>query len=286
MSTFTRISIRRRTPRWDDEPATAADALDLWSFGAAAANVVMQLAAPPVGHGVLESTVESGQLMRHPWKRARTTLSYISVALLGSDADRVSYRAAVDTAHRPVHSGPDSPVQYNAFDPDLQLWVAAAIFVGLEDCYQLLRGELSAEAAEVFYRSAFPLGTTLQVREEQWPPTRADFDRYWDQACASIQIDEPVRDYLQDLIALRMLPWVLRPGWAQLLRFLTTGFLAPVFRDALGLAWSARRQWCFERLFLLVALGNRFLPKFIRQAPGYLLLFDVKLRLRRGAPLI
>lgn len=105
----TRIGIRRRTARWDERPAVLGDGLDFWSTAAAAANVVMQLARPGVGHGVLESPVESGQLMRHPWKRARTTATYIAVALLGSDADRAAYRDAVNAAHRDVHSGPDSP---------------------------------------------------------------------------------------------------------------------------------------------------------------------------------
>ena len=93
-------------------------------------------------------------------KRARTTLSYLAVAILGTPEDRAAYRAAVDRAHRqgPFHT--DSPVKYNAFDRDLQMWVAACLFVGLEDTYQLLRGELSAEQAEEFYRSGFTPGTT------------------------------------------------------------------------------------------------------------------------------
>jgi hypothetical protein len=37
----TRIHITRRTARWDERPATVADALDFWSFAAGAANVVM-----------------------------------------------------------------------------------------------------------------------------------------------------------------------------------------------------------------------------------------------------
>src|SRR5213596_3342518 len=36
---------------------------------ASTANAVMQLARPAVGYGVLESTVESGQTMRHPFRR-------------------------------------------------------------------------------------------------------------------------------------------------------------------------------------------------------------------------
>jgi uncharacterized protein (DUF2236 family) len=282
----TRITVERRTPRWHDREATAADALDFWSFAAGAANVVMQLSLPGVGHGVVESKVVSGSLMHHPWKRARTTFSYVAVAVLGTADDRAAYREAVNGAHRQVRSAPDSTVKYNAFDRDLQMWVAACLFVGLEDSYQLLRGELTPENAEVFYRSAFPLGTTLQVIEGQWPPTRADFDDYWNTACEQVLMDDAVRGYLTDLINLRMVRPMLRPGNGYLLRFLTTGFLAPVFRDALEVAWSARQQKWFERLFLLVAFVNRFLPKFIRQGGSQLLLIDIRRRVRRGKRLI
>ena len=43
-----RISVTRRTARWSDEPVTAADAMDFWSFAAGAANVIMQLSRPGV----------------------------------------------------------------------------------------------------------------------------------------------------------------------------------------------------------------------------------------------
>ena len=282
----TRITITRRTARWDDREVTVADAMDFWSFAAGAANVVMQLALPGVGHGVAESVVESGSLMHHPWKRARTTFSYLAVAILGTQEDKAAYREAVNGAHRQVRSTPESPVQYNAFDRDLQMWVAACLFVGLGDTYQLLRGQLTPQAAEDFYRSAFTLGTTLQVTEDQWPPTRAAFDEYWNSACARVSMDDTVRDYLTDLINLRMITPLLRPGYVPLLKFLTTGFLAPVFRDALGVTWSPRRQKWFERLFLFVALVNRFLPKFIRQGGSQLLLTDIRIRVRRGKRLI
>ncbi|GBE65422.1 hypothetical protein MFM001_18840 [Mycobacterium sp. MFM001] len=281
----TRIHITRRTARWDNRPATVADALDFWSFAAGAANVVMQLSWPGVGYGVIESKVESGSLMKHPWKRARTTFSYLAVAILGSPEDRAAFRDAVDVAHREVRSGPESPVKYSGFDRDLQMWVAACLFVGLEDTYELLRGKLTGELAEHFYRSAFPLGTTLQVTEDQWPATRADFDPYWNEACGRVVLDDTVRRYLQDLISLRMITPPLRI-FVPLLRFLTTGFLAPVFRDALQVSWTPGQQRRFEYLFLLVALVNRFLPKFIRQGGSYVLLTDVRSRIRRRRKLI
>ena len=99
----------------------------------AAANVIMQLGNPGVGHGVAESTVDSGNVLLHPWKRLRTTISYLVVALFGTDEDRDRYRQAVNRSHVPVHSGPDSPVKYNAFYPDLHQWVAACLYVGLRD---------------------------------------------------------------------------------------------------------------------------------------------------------
>jgi uncharacterized protein (DUF2236 family) len=282
-----RIDIRRRTARWDPAAdVTAAEAMDFWSFAAGPANVIMQLSWPQVGHGVVESKVDSGNLLKHPWKRARTTFQYLAVAILGTQQDRAAFREAVNSSHRHVKSTAESPVRYNAFDRELQMWVAACLFVGLEDTYQLLRGEMTAEQAEEFYRSAWTLGTTLQVTEDQWPPTRADFDTYWNDACLRVAVDANVSDYLQDLVNLRMINPVLALPFRPLVKFLTVGFLAPVFREAMGLRWSGFKQRQFERLFLLVAFVNRFLPVFIRQGGSFVLLTDVRRRVRAHQALV
>jgi uncharacterized protein (DUF2236 family) len=282
----TRMSVQRCAARWSDRPISVADAMDFWSFAAGAANVIMQLSWPGVGHGVAESKVDSGNLLKHPWKRARTTFQYLAVAVFGDEDDRRAYREAVNTAHRHVKSTPASPVSYNAFDRNLQMWVAACLFVGLEDSYRMLRGPMTAEQSEMFYRSAWTLGTTLQVQEEQWPPTRAAFGDYWNRACLNVGMDDVVRSYLGDLIDLKMINPLLRWPFRRLLRFFTTGFLAPVFRDALGLSWSRAQQRRFEQLFLLVGFFNRFLPPFIRQGGSLVLLRDVRRRVARQKPLI
>ncbi|WP_326547623.1 oxygenase MpaB family protein [Mycolicibacterium sp. ND9-15] len=282
-----RISVRRRTARWDpDAQVSAAEAMDFWAFAGAAANVVMQLSWPEVGHGVAESKVDSGNLLKHPWKRARTTLQYLAVAVLGTPDDRCAFREAVDAAHRYVKSTAESPVRYNAFDRNLQMWVAACLFVGLEDTYQLLRGQMTAEQAEQFYRSAWPLGTTLQVTEDQWPPTRAEFDEYWRTGCERVSIDDRVREHLLHMLNLRMINPLLGLPFRPLLKFLTAGFLAPVFRDAMGLRWNRFRQLLFESLFLLVAFVNRFMPVFLRQGGSYVLLADVRRRVRAQRALV
>ncbi|MEB3062140.1 MULTISPECIES: oxygenase MpaB family protein [Mycolicibacter] len=282
----TRISVETYTPRWDDEPVNLTEALDFWSAAASAANVVMQMSMPGVGHGVVESRVESGALMEHPWKRLRTTAQYMAVAVLGTDQERAAYRDAINVAHRQVRSTDESPVKYNAFDRDLQLWVAACLFVFYEDTYQLLRGKMTEEQAEEFYHHAWPLGTTLQVTADQWPATRAEFDTYWNTTCRTLEMDEAVREFLLRLIGLKMVNPIIRVLFAPLLRFLTIGFLSPVFRELLGVEWSATEQRQFENLFLFVSFVNRFIPRFIRTANYAVLMGDLRYRLRRNKSLI
>ena len=74
-------------------PRRVVDLLNPAAMLLPAANVIMQLSAPGVGHGVLESPVESGNVYKHPFKRARTTGTYLAAATFGTDADRALIRA-------------------------------------------------------------------------------------------------------------------------------------------------------------------------------------------------
>lgn len=251
------------------------------------ANVIMQLANPGVGYGVVESTVESGQVFRHPIKRTRTTLTYLAIAQLGTDEDKRLYRKAVNRAHAPVRSGESSPVKYNAFDPELQLWVAACLYKGVEDTCAIFVGPLSEEDLDVIYADSAAFGTTLQVPYESWPADRAAFKEYWD-ACVEqrISIDDTVRNYLHDLVNLRFLPTPLGAPFAPLSRFLTTGFLPPRFREEMRLPWSPTRQHWFDRVMATLATIVRWSPKPVRQFPFNVLLSDVRRRVAAGRPLV
>ena len=124
------------------------------------ANVIMQLARPGVGYGVMESRVESGRVDLHPIKRARTTFTYLAVATNGSDKQKAAFRRAVNRAHAQVYSTDESPVKYHAFDKDLQLWVGACLYKGGVDIYRMFIGEMDEVTAERHYREGMPLGTT------------------------------------------------------------------------------------------------------------------------------
>src|SRR6201999_41141 len=152
------------------------------------ANVIMQLARPGVGYGVMESRVESGRVDLHPIKRARTTFTYLAVATKGSDAQKAAFRKAVNGAHAQVYSTDESPVKYNAFDKDLQMWVAACLYKGAVDVFRIFIGEMDDETADRHYAEGMSLGTTLQVPAAMWPEDRAAFDRYWQESLDKVHI--------------------------------------------------------------------------------------------------
>ncbi|MBF6174475.1 oxygenase MpaB family protein [Nocardia blacklockiae] len=268
-------------------PETVRDHIDgIAAFLGGAANVIMQLSHPPVGYGVLESTVDSGKVTLHPLKRLRTTLTYLAVAWMGSDEDRRAYREAVNGSHRPVHSKPGAPVKYNAFDPQLQLWVAACLYWGVDDLYTRMRGPMEPELAEEFYRYSARLGTTLQMRPELWPADRAAFFRYWDENLARRTIDEPVRRYFNDLIDLRMTPRPVQVVFGRFHRFTVTALLPQHLRDEMGMTWTARDERRFRLVLKAISAVWTRLPAVLRAAPLNTYLADMRLRRRLGRPLV
>jgi uncharacterized protein (DUF2236 family) len=254
------------------------------------ANVIMQLARPGVGYGVLESRVESGRIDRHPIKRARTTFTYLAVAGRGTDEQKATFRRAVNRAHAQVYSTEESPVTYNAFDKDLQMWVAACLYKGAVDSYRTFVGEMDEETADRHYAESSSLGTTLQVPAEMWPADRAAFDAYWQEQLGKVHIDDTVREYLYPIAVSRMrgvsLPGPLQRWNESLALLITTGFLPQRFRDEMRLPWDARRQRRFDRLMAVVRTATQLSPKVVRQFPFNVLLKDLDWRIRTGRPLV
>ncbi|ADJ50051.1 hypothetical protein AMES_8226 [Amycolatopsis mediterranei S699] len=260
--------------------STLRDAVIGAGLLAGSANVIMQLSRAPVGHGVLESRVDSGNLFRHPVKRTRTTLTYLAVATMGTDAERAAFRKGVNRAHAQVHSTASSPVAYDAFDTDLQLWVAACLYKGIEDVLLAFGGG----EPERFYAGAAALGTTLQVPPERWPGDRAAFEEYWAGELAEVCIDDAVRRYLTRIVDLEFLPPVVAGPGRRFHRFVTTGFLPQRFRDEMRLPWTAADQRRFEALLAALGLVVRVLPGPLRRFPFNACLADLRWRLRTGRP--
>jgi uncharacterized protein (DUF2236 family) len=254
------------------------------------ANVIMQLSRPGVGYGVVESRVESGRIDRHPIKRARTTFTYLAVSVNGTAEQQAAYRRAVNGAHAQVYSTDESPVSYNAFDPELQMWVGACMYKGVVDIYKIFVGEIDDQVADQLFDEGIALGTMLQVPREMWPANQAAFDRYWDESMAQVHIDDEVRDFLWPIAAGRVrgvkLPALVQRRLDDFNLLITGGFLPQRFRDEMALDWDAEKQRRFDRLMRRIRFVNDLLPTVVRQFPFNWMLKDLDWRIRTGRSLV
>ena len=251
---------------------------------AGSANVIMQLALPAVGYGVYESRVDTGNLFKHPIKRTRTTLSYLAVAGFGSADDRKAYRRAVGRSHAKVHSTESSPVEYNAFDPALQLWVAACLYKGFEDTERIFGNP--ASMTEEVYQNGAVMGTTLQMPREMWPATRADFETYWNETVETLEIDPVIREHLMSIARAEFLGPVVSTLFGWWFELLTIGFLPENFREKMDVTLAPWQRTVFDAHNKVVAAIIRRVPPVIRAFPLNLLLADVRWRIRTGRPLV
>ena len=270
----------------DDHPRHAADTVSGAVLLGATANVIMQLARPAVGHGVVESRVDRGNVMIHPLHRLRTTSTYLSVTMLGRDRDVRDYRRAVGRSHAQVHSTPSSPVAYDAFDRELQMWVAACLVRAFEDTWALLAGHPGRWLPDDVYRECATLGTGLQVRPEQWPADRAAFERWWEAELAHVHLDDTVHAYLWRLVRQEFLPAPLRHVTGRASAFVTAGFLHEPFRSMMGFTWTDADQRRFEAVMRRLGTVLRRSPAAVRQLPYNAFLADVRIRRRLGMPLV
>lgn len=267
-------------------PGHAADTVSGAVLLGATANVIMQLARPGVGHGVVESRVDRGNIMIHPLHRLRTTSTYLSVTMLGSPRDVRDYRRAVGRSHAQVRSGPDSPVAYDAFDRELQMWVAGCLVRAFEDTWALLHGRPGQWLPDDVYRECAPLGTGLQVRPGQWPADRAAFEQWWQAQLAHVHLDDTVHGYLWRLVDQDFLPAPLRPVLGPASRFFTAGFLHEPFRSLMGFAWSDADQRRFETTMRRIGSVLNRTPRTTRRFPYNAFLGDLRARRRFGMPLV
>ena len=272
---------QRRVP-----PTTIPEATTALFFGMGVANIIMQLSLPGVGRGVFESRVDSGSAYRRVIKRQRTTGQYLAVAIVGSEADKLAYHAAVREVHSHVHSTPDSPVPYSGNDPKMQLWVAMCLFRGFLDSWELTYGTLDVDTRNHLLAQGKSLGTTLEVRDSQWPGTFEEFETLWAATLPALSIDDDVRGHLTALADLSFLhsQWgpagrLMSRALGPQLRFMTRATLPPEFRTMMGWTWSEHDQRKFERAVKLHRAVDFVAPWL---SPVSLRAYIVDLRVRQA----
>lgn len=247
-----------RSPRTSPLRITDVSADAVLLLGGARA-ILLQIANPAVGHGVAAHS----DFANRPLDRLHATLTYLYVTVYGTPEEARIVARRVREAHRPVHSGPDDPVQYDARDDQLQLWVAATLYETAMRVRELVYGTLTASDAESLLADYSVIATALGVPRGMWPENPAAFELYWSAAETALRVDDVARRVAQELLHPATGPWWLRAAMPTV-RILTTGLLSPALRSAYRLPFNERR---FTRLVGVMRTMYPLLPSFITSAP-------------------
>ncbi|MEO6942432.1 MAG: oxygenase MpaB family protein [Terrimesophilobacter sp.] len=219
--------------------------------------ILLQIAHPAVGRGVARHSDFSSD----PLRRLRNTLTYVYVVVYGTPEEVARIARAVNATHVQVRGD-----QYDASDPDLQLWVAATLYQTAIEVYERVVGPLPPEDVEQLYRDYAVLGTTLTMSPGLWPKDTEAFRKYWLSTLATLRVDDEVLAVSRALLHPTGGPWWIR-RMMPLVRLITAGLLDESLRTTFELPWDARRQRRFDRTMRMMARTNRILPARLRHWP-------------------
>jgi uncharacterized protein (DUF2236 family) len=248
------MRVARTTSRPVDVRDIAAEALTLAGGGRA---LLLQIAHPAVGRGVVEHSDFATRLL----DRFDSTMLYLTASMFGTPEELRAMRRIVNRAHAPVRGG-----TYNAYDPELQLWVAATLYDTMMDLHRRVYGPLSPAEADAAYRDLTRALSNLQLSPDRWPPTRQAFAAYWDAMIGTLRVDDEVLAVSRQILFPGNAPLWIRPA-LPMLRLLTTGLLPATLRAEFRLPWDARRQWRFDRLLRWTTTLYPRLPQRLRHLP-------------------
>lgn len=251
-------SFRRNRPVTAAE--IASEALTLAGGGRA---LLLQIAHPAVGRGVVEHSDFAVRLM----DRFDGTMLYLTATMFGTLDEQAAMRRMVNRAHAPVRGGgaPERPA-YNAYDPDLQLWVAATLYQTMMQLHRPVFGALTPSQADAAYDSLSRALSNLQLSHDRWPSSRSEFDEYWNRMIASLSVDADVRVVARQILYPAGVSWWLRP-LLPLVRLVTAGLLPERIRTEFDLDWDQRRQRRFDRVLRWAAALYPRLPLRLRHLP-------------------
>lgn len=222
--------------------------------------ILLQLADPGVGRGVAEHSTFTDR----PINRLKGTLTYVYAVTYGTEEQVKEVRRRVNRAHVPVRRDAENGTPgYNAYDPELQLWVTATLYDTAIIIIEKIYGPLDDESADAMYRDYAKLGTALQLPPDMWPKDREAFTRYYGERMASLRAsDAAIRVGRGLLYPKRAALWY--RAIMPLARFLTAGLLPEQLRNDFGLPWSRRHERRFHRTMKVLAVAYPKLPQHIR----------------------
>lgn len=233
--------------------------------------ILLQVANPGIAQGVNAHS----DFAYRPIDRLRTTMTYVYTITFGTPSEKATMIRTVHRAHSTI-KGPN----YSADDPELQLWVAATLYVTATDIYSKIFGNFDKGTADKIYQEYSIPGTALRVPQCMWPADREAFWTYWNEKLRSFEITDQAKDVAKDLLYAKELPIWIKVNMP-VLRILTTEWLPPRLRVAYGLKTSKSSRAIYTLLMGLARAIYPHLPNAVRQYPLRFYMKDMRKRMRK-----
>ncbi|KAL4976262.1 hypothetical protein BDW66DRAFT_166673 [Aspergillus desertorum] len=227
-------------------------------FGA----LLLQIAHPGVARGVNNHS----EFATRQLDRAEKTAIYVYMMVYGSEEEKSFIREWVNKMHSRVKGG-EGDTKYHAQDPDLQLWVAATLYVGWVKSYEMAFGQIEGDRAERLYQEFAVFGTSLQVPRSKWPRNREAFWEYYDRIVERELRIVPEGEQVYHHIMHPNLPWAFTPFiplTMYLMRILSVDYLPPEVKSTYRLKPLSGFDKAMRKMFVV---QYRLMPGFVRSLP-------------------
>jgi uncharacterized protein (DUF2236 family) len=229
-------------------------------FGGARA--LLMHAAHPL---VIAGARESGFYERNPWKRLERTLILTYALTFGTTEEARRAADHINEVHRGVKGvDPLTGRRYDAFDPDLLLWVHACLVDSALLFERRTVGWLSGAERERFHQEQMVVAELLGLPRERIPPTTGELRSYIEGVVSSDTL------VLSDA-ARRVAELIRRPPreaeWRPVLRAVAWwafGTLPPRLREMYGVRWGPLRQARLRSSLAALKLARPAVPRRFR----------------------
>lgn len=225
-------------------------------FGGARA-LLMHAAHPLVAAGARQT----GGYRRDPWMRLIRTVMLQNIVTFGSRREANEAADRINKLHKTINGiDPVTGQRYDALDPDLLLWVHAALQVSTLLFYELTVGPLSPERKVQYHQENKLAAELLWTPPEIIPESAADMEVYVDAVVdGPDMIITDVAEEVSDLMRGGPVPRRIKPLW-KFIAFAARGTLPSRLRDLYRVPWSPGRQRILEANFALIRRSRPLLP--------------------------
>ncbi|WP_030173440.1 oxygenase MpaB family protein [Spirillospora albida] len=237
-------------------------------IAAGGAASLLQTAHPKVAQGVFDHSYTA----EDPVRRLRNTMGWLYVVQFGTREEAETLSAFVTKGHDSI-TGPD----YQANDPELQVWVAATLFAVATQFYQLLfRRRFTERELEEYYGQTKIYATILGCPEERMPATYRDFREYYANMVNTLRISDVSRAVAEQVLDPKVPAGLLAAPGLAAVRLITAGLMPAPLREQYGWKWNAARERRFHLLMSALAVVYPRLPLRVRTMPREYYLFATR----------